>query len=75
MAHGHFWGWMSLARGKPFSQLACRDVAIFTSLIIDELTPKSGHEPNTIGMYILALPGSMSIYKTLMKKARWGAAP
>jgi hypothetical protein len=30
--------------------------------------------PQNPGIYILALPGSMSISKTLLKKARWGAA-
>ena len=45
MAHVHFWGLMSLSRAKPFSQSACRDLAIFASLIIDELITKSGHEP------------------------------
>jgi hypothetical protein len=33
-----------LIEAKPFSQSAWRGVAIFASLIIEELTTKSGHE-------------------------------
>ena len=51
---------------KPFSQLACRDVAIFTSLIIDELTLKSGHEPHTVGIYRL----SCSLFAQIPRKKK-----